>query len=392
MNSCLKLVLLVSVGSGIMGCARAETPFQASPTQGTLPSSTAEPTPRRSTIATATVTQALELRPTPFPTSLSQLPADVPVISTANASGLQPLWSRSWEDGIWRLGWSEDERFLGIGGVPGIAILGLPGMREYRLIRDGLFDFAFTRVFDWDILLVASSGNVKMWDLELLKPIEGYGDPEDAPYLGRLALSADGQRLASGAIQEKDGDLQGVIHVWEVESGMKVFTINLGICCPDGDLAFRPDGAELASTDPLERTVTFWDAASGDRLGSIKGANVRYSPDGDFIATSAVDSVWIWLSEGRRLIRELEVKGEELDVPLAFSPDGALFAAGFDRITIWKTENWTEVANLPVTGGTLRFLQFSPSGRYMASLTRQRTFESQDVIEEYTVTLWAAEN
>jgi len=338
-----------------------------------------------------TATQELAVAPTAFPTSLSQLPADAPFISPSNASDLVPLWGQASEEEVLRVGWPEDERLIGIGGVAGIEILEFPNMSEYGMVHDGLFDFAFTQVFDWQILMVASQGSVKMWDLTLLKPIEGYRDPEDMTLAGRLALSEDGQRLAASALRESGGEQHTVVHIWDVESGMKLLTIQPGGSALSGALAFRPDGTELATTDWFESIVSFWDTETGDLLESVRGANVQYSPDGDFIATAAVGSVWIWIGESRRLIRELEVNSEELIVPIAFSPDGALFAAGKDRITIWKTENWVEITSLSLPGGALQSLQFSPSGRYLASVSGQKSFDTGDLVQAYFVTIWAVD-
>lgn len=384
----LRLVLLL--GSASMACTWTARPIQPSPTPRTLSSLTYEAEPAASPIATAT--QELVDGPTPFPTSLSQLPADAPFISPSNASDLVPLWGQASEEEVLRVGWPEDERLIGIGGVAGIEILEFPNMSEYGMVHDGLYDFAFTQVFDWQILMVASQGSVKMWDLTLLKPIEGYRDPEDMTLAGRLALSADGQRLAASAFQESGGEQHTVVHIWDVESGMKLLTIQPGGSALSGALEFRPDGTELATADWFERIVSFWDAGTGDLLGSVQGANVRYSPDGDFIATAAIGSVWIWIGESRRLIRELEVNSEELIVPIAFSPDGALFAAGKDRITIWKTENWVEITSLSLPGGALQSLQFSPSGRYLASVSGQKSFDTGDLVQEYFVTIWAVDS
>ena len=61
---------------------------------------------------------------------------------------------------------------------------------------------------------------------------------------------------------------------------------------------------------------------------------------------------------------------------VAFSPDGALVAAGVgEDMLIWETAAWTQVATLP-QGGAVRLVSFSPDGRALVSVDDNNLLKS----------------
>ncbi|MFV2044674.1 MAG: WD40 repeat domain-containing protein, partial [Anaerolineales bacterium] len=254
----------------------------------------------------------------------------------------------------------------------------------------GPSDFAIRR--DGEALVAGSSGAVTLWDLARSLPVQEYRDPGDWTSSANLAWSADEQQIASSVAWPLARGVFVVIHIWDVDTGAKVRTIYEESIGYSFELAFRPDGAELASGSRLDGKVHFWDTRTGDLLGNVEGERVQYNPVGDLIATAIDSSVWIWDAETKALIRKFEVGGEESELPIAFSPDGALFVAGKDRIIIWNVRDWTEVVSLPIAGGSLRSLQFSPSGKYLASVNGQTILNDGEWIRDYTATLWAIDS
>ncbi len=313
---------------------------------------------------------------------------DPTVISPSNALSLTAWWSLEAEDQISRADWSPGEELMAIDAPDGIEIWEFPSMIDTGTINTPGFDFAFIEGPRWPMLLVADWGSVKVWDPILQTPSAEYRDRQDLTSPARLGLSADGQYLASSLARDSGGGTITVTHIWDVESGEKLLTIQVSSIQIAVEIAFRPDGAEIATARRANSTVYFWDTQTGTALGSIEGDAVEYSPRGDVVATTRSRSVWIWDAGTKQLIRVLKVTGVDQGLPIAFSPDGSLFAAGKDSITIWEAGEWTEITRLPISGGSLRFLQFSPSGRYLAAINGESTVVG-GVVDDYTLTIWA---
>ena len=331
----------------------------------------------------------------PTPTVEIPIPVDVPVISPSNVSDLVPVWQFASEDRLYRVEWSPRENWLGIGGLGegwGVQVRGFPDLEIDMLIQDGPDDFAFSP--DEASLFVGSEGGVSVWDLSLSTLKAEYRDPYDWTSTATMALSPDGATVASSVGPPLARGVFLILHIWVVATGterLAIFEDGIGLSY---QLAFRPDGREIASGSRLSGRVNFWDARTGERRGQVKGEGVAYSPDGEFIATANANSVWIWDAATKALIRELSVGGEAgEDLPLAFSPDGAMLAAGKDDLTIWSTDDWTELATWSAPAGTFHSLRFSPSGKYLGSVSGQTTpAEAGGWIYEYVATVWAVDD
>jgi len=156
---------------------------------------------------------------------------------------------------------------------------------------------------------------------------------------------------------------------------------------PVRDLAFSPD-SQLLATASLDRTVRFWDAATGQphgtpltgHTGGVWG--VAFSPDGRLLATASADqTVRLWdPATGRP--RGSPLIGHTGGVwVVAFSPDGRLLAtAGADKtVRLWDPATG-QPHGPPLTGHTdaVYGLAFSPDGRLLATASGDQTVRLWD--------------
>jgi WD40 repeat protein len=192
--------------------------------------------------------------------------------------------------------------------------------------------------------------------------------------INSLAFSPDGRAIVSGAIGAE-------IHVWDVASGRAkvMFQGNSGVLsvafAPDGrslaygstasnfalidlitgkptvalnerttarargrhtdgvtSLTLSPDGRSLA-TGSRDRTVRFWDVATGEVTDILSGhtdevSSVAFSPNGKTLASGSRDkTVRLWDVAARRVAVTYEGHTEEV-TSVAFSPDGKMLASG----------------------------------------------------------------
>lgn len=183
---------------------------------------------------------------------------------------------------------------------------------------DGLNALALTP--DGKLAAVARRHRVLLVDLATGKTtatLEGH-----EKRVGRLVFSADGKRLASGGRGAR-------VRLWSIPDGAPLHTFE----GHTGDvlaLAFRPDGKQLASGDS-DGFVRYWDPASGQALSTLKAHDwfvgaLAWSPDGRHLATvSKTSEARVFEAPDKQ---RFEWKGDTKLYAVAYSPDGAMLAAG----------------------------------------------------------------
>jgi WD40 repeat protein len=266
---------------------------------------------------------------------------------------------------------------------------------------------------------------------ELLRT-DQYGDPLPPGALARLgtgrlrnaqgfhavSFSRDGKSLVSAGVKQVvyPSGYEWMLQRWEAATGKETqrFTV------PGTFMAFSPDHSVWAGHDTQNRRIRLWDAATGKerrvlegevyyavsgtgafssdgrtfaaeapgfiRLWDVaSGKEVRrikcngrpqvlvFSPDNRTLATAchsrARGLVQLWEVASGKHVRTLEMPGEAEDAnSVAFSPDGAIVAAG------WQTESGLQrVALWEAAGGKqlhefkgMHHFAFAPDGKAMA--------------------------
>jgi mono/diheme cytochrome c family protein len=218
----------------------------------------------------------------------------------------------------------------------------LPGVdgkvNALRFSKDGAMLFAAAG----DAGIAGVAYQWKTADGSLVHKFEGH---KDALYA--LALSPDGQMLATGSYDQK-------IKLWNVADGAEIKMLtghNGGVY----GLSFRPDGKVLASAS-ADRTVKLWDVATGKRLDTLsqplkEQSAVAFAPDGKTVVAGGVDNrLRVWrvsdkAEEGSNPLLLTRFAHEGAILNLAFSADGKqLVSSAADRtVKVWKTGDVTEL-------------------------------------------------
>ncbi len=187
------------------------------------------------------------------------------------------------------------------------------GMREDTLAdaddteRDRPIDGIAVSPRGQHVAAASQSGRIEAWTVGTHRPCFRYD--ENTSRFQDAAFSPDGRKLAatgqinarteSGEPGPNDTDANGLVIVFDPETGAILWRsagMTTGII---RDIAFSPDGRLLATADNTN-TVTLWDVATGGKMRQLRGHSrlvsyVAFSPDGRKLASSSWDStVIVW--------------------------------------------------------------------------------------------------
>jgi hypothetical protein len=190
---------------------------------------------------------------------------------------------------------------------------------------------------------VSDDKTLRLWDLPegtpraVLRPPIAPGEEGE---LYAVALTPDGSRAFAAGYTAAAWDGAFAIYLFDTRSGALAGRLP-GLPAPVQHLAVSPDGALLAAAFGGRAGIKVWDARNGRLLWEDTGyaapaRMVAFSPAGDRLAASGADGrVRIHEARlGRKLTERVPVANAR-PFGLAWSPDGALLAVGFeDRLRI----------------------------------------------------------
>lgn len=261
---------------------------------------------------------------------------------------------------------------------------GVPGIKDggpaQLLLKVGPLPSITSLAFrgDGGLLAVGTNGNVVLWDLADGRPALTLNDIPGPAHA--LAFSRDGKRLAIGAgLPARSGS----VRVYSVPDGSLIHDFD-----GHGDVvfgvAFRPDGAQLASAS-LDTTVRFWNLGLGRADGIFRGHSdfvydVAYTPDGQWLLSASKDRTIKRISTKTFKEKQTYSDHNEDVLAVAFQPGGAKFVtAGNEPQLRW----WPLAAEKPdlrsnAHGGPVHQLAFSTNGKRLLSASGDGTVRVWD--------------
>jgi len=200
-----------------------------------------------------------------------------------------------------------------------------------------------------------------------------------------VAFDPSGRYLASGSYDR-------TVRMWDVASGEEVAMLTNNDSAVNS-VAFDPNGKYLASGSN-DKNVRIWDVSTQQKVAVLQGhtgivRSVAFDPSGKYLASGSEDrTVRIWDVSSMQQVAELkddepsastskESLGHSDDVnSVAFDPSGKYLASGSrdETVRMWDVSTWQEVAAM-LRGknfghghtGRVKSVAFHPSGKYLAS-------------------------
>ncbi|QDU47294.1 Serine/threonine-protein kinase PrkC [Symmachiella dynata] len=144
-------------------------------------------------------------------------------------------------------------------------------------------------------------------------------------------------------------------------------------------IRFSPDSRSFA-TAGSDGLAHIWDAASGQRLQTLKGHSnevncVTFSADGSRVATASDDhTVRIWEVESGKEIGTL-TGHETMVVGVAFSPLTSDVVSADDAgvLKVWDLDSMEERHSIQAHRGRIESVEFSKDGRWLVTASRDST-------------------
>ena len=203
-----------------------------------------------------------------------------------------------------------------------------------------------------------------------------------APAATNISWSPQGTMIATS---HRNGDVE----LWEVTTGRNVGTLaahNDSVWGVD----FSSDGARLATGDEAGKVV-IWDVATRRMATEFSAPaavwTLSFSPDGDVLGTAgAGTAVTLWDLSNNPSSSSVELDGHDSGSIrwIDFSPNGRLLASGGDdqTIRVWNPRTGAGVATIEGHSGRLNVICFGPDGRTLASTSNDRTVRLWEIDAE----------
>jgi WD40 repeat protein len=194
-----------------------------------------------------------------------------------------------------------------------------------------------------------------------------------------IAFSPDGTRLAAGGAGTSPAEGEVHTEIWELKSGELVCRFHWPLGRDPHstveELAFAPDGKNLAAAVFRQSAVYVFDLSNGIRIARLKHSQVyglSFSPDSRTLATAGWDStIRFFSTETWKTLRQTKVDGGDARMyTVRYSREGGWLATAHldGTIRTWNSADMRPLKAFQVPG---RFiygaLSASPDGLWLAA-------------------------
>jgi WD40 repeat protein len=181
--------------------------------------------------------------------------------------------------------------------------------------------------------------------------------PRDPNYVTKVTFNSNADSIAAG-------NVAGSVYVCSVPSGTRIAVLR-GYTAPITDLAFRPDGKQIASCS-YDGTVRLWDLSVGRFVRTFKGVGIAplvFSANGErMIAGSHV----IEMNAKRKPIFPSELKIGVTSATFDSSGRRIISTPGDKTIRFWDGNLLSYVTTLEIPNGMITSALWNPDGRHIA--------------------------
>lgn len=307
------------------------------------------------------------------------------------------LMTLNHEETVWKTAFSPDKTWLASSGSNNMVKLWRfdnPALVRLRDHQDWAMRVAFNPIRDAsanenhdekrdekriDVATASWDKTVKLWNRSgrVLQTFRGHHSR-----VLSVAFHPDGQRLISNEadhivkLWRSDGTILRTFSLTPIPLDAAQYVSMGQEQTESGGVDFSPNGHLIAAADDTTPEAKVWNL-EGDLITTLKGhrqgiASVRFSPNGQLLATASWDkTIKLWTLNGK-LIRTLQGHTAEVQ-DIAFSPNGQMIAsAGHDNtVKLWSIEGkllHTFTGHRHKVYG----VAFSPDGKMIASGSRDQ--------------------
>ena len=215
-------------------------------------------------------------------------------------------------------------------------------------------------------------GNIQIWQLDRPQSIETIA-----------GYSGSGSAGAMGSGMQTPGSGERVFEFWQASSGQRLGTVT-GHASGVSAISLTPDSRTLIGGG-FDGIIKIWQLPSGDLQHSLQAhlgtvAPIAIAADGQIFVTGSTDgTIKCWRVEDGQCLREFSTQGEPV-ASLAIRSDGGAIAGGFANgtIKIWNVVTGELQQTLAGHGGCVRGLTFGEDG-VLASSSIEPTVKVWDL-------------
>ena len=217
------------------------------------------------------------------------------------------------------------------------------------------------------IISVSRSGIITKWDIFIGRLVWEREIDKREIDLSQVVSAVFSPNMTSIVL----GDDQGIIGIWDVDTGMQDGELLWGCIGFINCLSFSSDGQYLASRSN-DTTITILDMDRREivfspfrrRTRRVTAPNVSPSENG-IVSGSGDGAILLWSACTGEILHKIKCENEVYSV--AHSPDGrVLLAGGYGWMNMWNVVDARVVPKVFQVYGDIGLLSFSPDGSRFA--------------------------